>query len=354
MAATVRTARRARGARVNTWKVAAFLLFVATFGLAALPPGPARDGALAGALLLAVFTGAHRAWQASHSGGGSGGGGGGGGNGASPAWQLLVSAASLTGLVLAVTLAPSAPRAYVLLAGAPAFFSTFHPVLARIVPGHSSTLCSACTLSLLGGLYAWPGAFCGAGIVYVCFVTQVVAHITFDRFSLAVLANVTMLLADVVPLLFGVSLQVWLLSSAAAVSGAEEDAAAHPWDTGHVNVVDGPTRIVPAGTGLIWKSLKDIAAVGTLFPVLIAFDLRQSGKDGHSGTTGYFATAFGAFAATLIVAQAVGADRFDIPLSVYATPTVLFAVGLRARCLGDVGTLLSFNAGSFGKLSHRH
>ena len=114
------------------------------------------------------------------------------------------------------------------------------------------------------------------------------------------------------------------------------------------------TRIVPAGTGLIWKSLKDIAAVGTLFPVLIAFDLRQSGKDGHPGTTGYFATAFGAFAATLIVAQAVGADRFDIPLSVYATPTVLFAVGLRARCLGDVGTLLSFNAGSFGKLSHRH
>ena len=348
-------------ARVNPWKVAAFLLFVATFGLAALPPGRAQDGVLAFVLLLAVYTGAHRAWQASCADGGFGSSSSSSGRhtdgraaeffSSSPVWQLLVSAATLTGLVLAATLSRTAPRAYVLLAGAPAFFSTFHPVLARIVPGHSSTICSACTLCLIGAFYAWPGAFCGTGIFYVCFVTQVVTHITFDRFTLAALANVAMFLVDVLPLLFGVSLRAWLLSGV-GLPIADDDADTRPsfkWDV----IVDaGPMRVVPAGTGLIWKSLKDIAAVSTLFPVLIAFDLNQSGKDAHSGTSGYFFAAFTAFAWTLCVAYVIDAD-FELPLCVYATPTVLFAVVLRASCRGDLCSLLWFNASNYGKRSHR-
>jgi hypothetical protein len=330
-------------------------LLASTIAVALTPAGPIKDGMLALALCLSVAAGAKRGASAakasaraalpsfssaassstsssSSSSSECGRHGAGAAAGlatsttspAPPLGPVSVAAATTLSLVLVAILVwwdPSdAPRVYIIVAGGAAFFATFRPVLSRCVPASaaqssimSSILCSLVTLSLMAVLQFWPEYVCGLSIVYVCFVSQVVQAVPLDSVAVAVVLNVASMAVELV-----VSVGVLPFGGGGGGGGG--------------GVVGG------AAETIIWKSLKDLAIVGTLFPALLAFDAGSS-----NGYRRYF---YAALAALFCCLLAIGVGGLRVPLCYLSTPFVLGALSVQAFARGELSALFGYRISS--------
>lgn len=118
--------------------------------------------------------------------------------------------------------------------------------------------------------------------------------------------------------------------------------------------VDEQQTIQPVG--FIWTSLKDLVVVGTLFPILISFDLRKArGKQIHSGLRGYFFTAFAVFSVALVGSTTGRILHFtvDVPLCLSTSVPICVALLIHSVVRGEFLSLLTFNANSKALLAAR-
>jgi len=302
-------------------------LLVTTAALTFMADGSLKDLVISVGICLAIFTASHRGWRTTY------------GRDptdvaqrsrASSAWSMVFSVIMALGLTLALTLLPSAPKLYLFSAAAPAMYATFNLVTSRIFPKSISV---ACTLTLILTVFLWPDKLCGVGLLYISFVSQIVETVILDRFAAALCLNLVVFF-----------LEGWTnyvdsgLPLLVATIGGELDGGSG----------SGLASSIPVG--YIWKSLKDVAVVGTLFPVLISFDLRKSKNKSkkHGGVEGYFFVAILTFSLSLIGMTSAHAMELtsDHPLCLSTSLPVLVVVLLRALMQGELGKLLRFSASS--------
>jgi len=303
-------------AKLSTQRVAGFCLFLATGGLTFMTNGNTKDIYMSIALCLAVFTSSHRAWAntfstdpkniESRSS-------------SSSALSMLISVVAAVGLTAALTMSSGAPKIYVFLAAAPAFFATFNPVVSRIVPQLVAVVCGG---ALIFSVYMWPDKMCGVGLLYISFISQTVENIVFDRFITSFGLNLIVVLMEIHAQVNHLDAGLPLLVSTTQAQG------------------DGGNSVPPIG--FIWKSLKDVAIIGTLFPLLICFDkIKRKRKIKHR----YFVTAFTMFSIALVGITAGKAFQFtaDLPLCLATSTPVFLAVVVQSLVQGEFIKLISFN-----------
>lgn len=303
--------------RISLKKSAGLILLITTGFLTFMPNNGLKDLILSFSICLSLFISSHKGWNTTyniHKTDGTVA------RTTSSGWSMLLSVVAALGLTVALTISPNAPKIYVFVATAPAFYATFNPVISRTFPTccNSDVVTVLCTLALFFTVFTFPNTICGMGLLYISLVSQIVEIVVFDRFIAAVCVNLAVIVLELM-----------------AVSDGATDISSY---VGATNVV----RV-----GFIWKSLKDIAVVGTLFPILISFDLRKShGKASHSGTKGYFLVAFAVFSFSLV---AVTGGRIlgyviDLPLCLSTSTPVIVVVLLRSLIQRELGSLLMFNS----------
>ena len=307
--------------KISSQKAAGLILLLFTAALTFMPNGNFKDFVLSLALCLSLFTASHRGWQNAygtdpkdvHSRSSSS-------SAVSSAWSMLISVTAAIGLTIALTMSPGAPKIYVFVGAAPAFYATFNPVIIRIFPKLMSVLC---TVLLLVTVFWWPETICGMGLLYISFVSQIVETIVFDRFIVSLFVNLAIIILEVL-----------------AISNSATNGTGPPSDFG--DIIPNEAHI-----GFIWKSLKDIAVVGTLFPLLISFDLRKTPRvRTHAGMSGYFIVAFLVFSISLVgtTSGRIFGLTTDLPLCLSTSSPVFVVVLLRALMKRELGSLLMFNA----------
>lgn len=295
---------------------ASLWLLGSIFAVALAPAGQIKDGLLAPALCFAVAVGAQRGLSTAKAAVDERLGG----NSPSPLGAGYIAAATTLSIVLVTALMwlgpDAAPRYYIVFAGAVAFLATFREFVRRYVPGNGSMLLLlVMTLTLTGVLLMWPDFLCVKSIIYICFVSQVVETVPLDSFTVAIVLNLASTVLEFLAAIgilpfFGRSNAVAISAGAAAGSiGAET---------------------------VVWKSLKDLAVAGTLYPVLLAFD---SDLDARLSGRRYF---YAAVAVLLFCLIAVGAARIHVPLCFLSTPLLICAVCLPALVRSELSSLFSF------------
>jgi hypothetical protein len=318
--------------RLSIKRVAELSLLVTTIALTLMSDGSHKDLAISIGICLSVFTSSHRSFRRTYS------------NqpedvahrhsrASSTLTNNVLSLLVAVGLTIALTMLPDAPKLYLFVAAAPAMYFTFNPVTSRIFP---ASLSIACTGLLVFTVFMWPNQLCGVGLLYVSFVSQILESVVLNRFVASLLFNLIVIFLEFQTDLFDGGLLPLLDGRAGSGGGGFGGDGV---DSG------GSGDTVPVA--YVWKSLKDVAVVGTLFPVLISFDLRKlRTKKVHSGSEGYFFTAISTFSLSLIGMTAVHAMELttDHPLCLTTSTPVLVAVLLRALVQGDLINLLRFDA----------
>jgi hypothetical protein len=175
-----------------------------------------------------------------------------------------------------------------------------------------------------------PELVCGVGLLYISFIAQIIENIIFDRFITSFVLNVIIVIMEINTHMNHLELGLPML--AFKPPGHIDDLSVQP-------------------VGYIWKSLKDISVIGTLFPILISFDMRKvrgAGKQrrSHNGTWGYFFNAFFMFSFALvgITVGRVMQLTADIPLCLSTSIPVFIVVFIQSLIQGDFLKLITFNS----------
>ena len=318
-------------------------LLASTIAVSLTPTGPIKDAVLALALSLSVAAGAERGVSAarasagavqpssssSTSTGSSRAVAGQANSSASltpPLGPASVAAATTLSIVLVAMLfwldSSTAPHVYIIVAGGASFFATFRPVFSRCMiaagakSSMSSILCLLFTLGLMAALQFLPDYVCGESILYVCFVSQVVQAVPLDSVAVSMVLNVVSMAVELLA-----ATGLLQISGIAVGSGGEDG-------------VFGDSETI------IWRSLKDLAVVGTLFPALLAFD-GDSGS--RQSSRRYFYTALAVLFCCLL---AVGLGGVGAPLCYLSTPSVICALSVQAFTQAELSALLGYRISS--------